>query len=93
VDVVATVSGDLSPIFIQHLSLGFPYDMGKARDHKDAAQGIAPDFSDIAGQLASLKGEANSWLPGPDYDTLSTAWRTPMLHWRLPPWSPSGGYG
>ncbi len=44
--------------------------MGKPRDHKDAAQEIARDLADIAGQLASLKGEANSWLRDPDYDTL-----------------------
>jgi hypothetical protein len=44
--------------------------MGKPRDHKDAAQEIARDLADIAGQLASLKGEANSWLRDSDYDTL-----------------------
>jgi hypothetical protein len=44
--------------------------MGKPRDHKDAAQELARDLADIAGQLASLKGEANSWLRDPDYDTL-----------------------
>jgi hypothetical protein len=44
--------------------------MGKPRDHKDAAQEIARDLADIAGQLASLKGEANSWLRDSNYDTL-----------------------
>jgi hypothetical protein len=44
--------------------------MGKPRNHKDAALEIARDLADIAGQLASLKGEANSWLRDPDYDTL-----------------------
>jgi hypothetical protein len=44
--------------------------MGKPRDHKDAAQELARDLADIAGQLASLKGEANSWLRDPDYDAL-----------------------
>ncbi len=44
--------------------------MGKPRDHKDAAQEIARDLADIAGQLASLKGEAHSWLRDPNYDTL-----------------------
>jgi hypothetical protein len=44
--------------------------MGKPRDHKDAAQELARDLADIAGQLTSLKGEANSWLRDPDYDTL-----------------------
>ena len=44
--------------------------MGKPRDHKDTIQDIARDLADIAGQLASLKGEAHSWLRDPDYDTL-----------------------
>jgi hypothetical protein len=44
--------------------------MGKSRDHTDAAQDIARDLVDIAGQLASLKGEANSWLRDPNYKTL-----------------------
>jgi hypothetical protein len=44
--------------------------VGRPRDHKDATQEIARDLADIAGQLASLKGEANSWLRDPDYDTL-----------------------
>ena len=44
--------------------------MGKPRDHKDATQEIARDLADVAGQLASLKGEAHSWLRDPNYDTL-----------------------
>jgi hypothetical protein len=44
--------------------------MGRPRDHKDTATDLARDLADIAGQLASLKGEANSWLRNPDYDTL-----------------------
>jgi hypothetical protein len=44
--------------------------MGKPRDHTDATQEIARDLADIAGQLASLKGEAFSWLRNPNYDTL-----------------------
>jgi hypothetical protein len=44
--------------------------MGKERDHKDAAQDIARDLADIAGQLASLKGEAHASLRDPNYDTL-----------------------
>ena len=44
--------------------------MGKPRDHTDATQDIARDLADIAAQLASLKGEAHSWLRDPDYDTL-----------------------
>jgi hypothetical protein len=44
--------------------------MGKPRVHTDAAQDIARDLADIAGQLASLKGEARSWLRDLNYDTL-----------------------
>jgi hypothetical protein len=44
--------------------------MGKPRDDKDATQEIARDLADIAAQLASLKGEAHSWLHDPNYDTL-----------------------
>ena len=44
--------------------------MGKPRDHKDASQDLARDLADIAGQLASLKGEAHSWLRDPNYETL-----------------------
>ncbi len=32
--------------------------MGNPRDEKDAAQDLARDLADIAGQLASLKGES-----------------------------------
>jgi len=42
----------------------------RPRDHKDAAQDLARDLADIAGQLASLKGEAHAWLRDPNYDTL-----------------------
>jgi hypothetical protein len=44
--------------------------MGKPRDDKDAAQDLARDLAAIAGQLASLKGEANAWLSNPHYNTL-----------------------
>jgi hypothetical protein len=44
--------------------------MGKPRDDKQAAQDLARDLADIAGQLASLKGEARAWLSEPNYDTL-----------------------
>ena len=44
--------------------------MVKPRDDKDTAQDLARDLADIAGQLASLKGEANSWLRDPNYNTL-----------------------
>ena len=44
--------------------------MGKPRDDKDAAQDFARDLAEVAGHLASLKGEANSWLRDPNYNTL-----------------------
>ena len=44
--------------------------MAKPRDHTDATQEIARDLADIAGQLASLKGEAHSMLRDLNYDTL-----------------------
>jgi uncharacterized MAPEG superfamily protein len=33
-------------------------------------QDLARELADIAGQIASLKGEANSWLRDPNYNTL-----------------------
>jgi hypothetical protein len=45
--------------------------MGKPRDHKDAAQDIARDLADIAGELSSLKGDGHAWLlRDPNYNTL-----------------------
>jgi hypothetical protein len=44
--------------------------MGRPRDHRDAAQDLARKLADIAGQLASLRGEAYAWLRDPDYDAL-----------------------
>jgi hypothetical protein len=43
---------------------------GRPRDDRDAAQDLARDLADIAGQLASMKGEANVWLDAPEYATL-----------------------
>jgi hypothetical protein len=43
----------------------------RPRDHRDVAQEIARDLADIAAQLASLKGEANSWLRDPNYSSSS----------------------
>jgi len=40
------------------------------KDHTDAAQDLARDLADVAAQIASLKGEAYTWLRDPDYDTL-----------------------
>jgi hypothetical protein len=50
----------------------------RPRDDKDAAQDIARDLADIAGQLASLKGEANASLSDPNYNTLKL--RHQMAH-------------
>jgi hypothetical protein len=44
--------------------------MGEPRDHKDAAQDIARDLSDIGAQISSLKGGAMNWLSDPSYGTL-----------------------
>ncbi len=44
--------------------------MGKPRDHTDATQEIARDLADLASHVASLKGEAHSWLRPQNYDTL-----------------------
>jgi hypothetical protein len=44
--------------------------MVKSRDDRDATQDLARDLADIAGQLASLKGEANAWLGNSNYNTL-----------------------
>ena len=44
--------------------------MVKTQDDKDALKDLARDLADIAGQLASLKGEANAWLRDSNYNTL-----------------------
>ncbi len=44
--------------------------MGNPRDDKDAAKDLARDLADLAGQLASLEGEAKAWLREPSYNTL-----------------------
>jgi hypothetical protein len=44
--------------------------MGRPRDDQDAAQDLARELADIAGQLASMKGEAYNWLSAPEYGTL-----------------------
>ncbi len=44
--------------------------MGKPRNDRYAAQDLARDLADIAGQLASLKGEAKAWLSDSNYNTL-----------------------
>jgi len=55
---------------VRHRSPGSALVGGHQRDHKDTAQDLARELADIAGQLASLKGEADSWLRDPNYDTL-----------------------
>jgi hypothetical protein len=42
----------------------------RPRDDTDAAKDMARDLADIAHQLSSLKGEANSYLRDPNYGTL-----------------------
>jgi hypothetical protein len=42
----------------------------RPRDDRDAAQDIARELADVAGQLAHLKGEAMNWLDDPNYGTL-----------------------
>jgi hypothetical protein len=42
----------------------------RPRDDRDAAQDLARELADIAGRLASLKGEANAYLLAPDYNVL-----------------------
>jgi hypothetical protein len=43
----------------------------RPRDERDAAaQDLARELADLAAQLASLKGEAYNWLPGPEYGAL-----------------------
>jgi hypothetical protein len=44
--------------------------MGKPRDDEGATKDIARDLADIAGQLASLKGETRAWLRDPNNSTL-----------------------
>ena len=44
--------------------------MGRPRDDRDAAQDLARELADLAAQLGSLKGEANTWLKDPSYDAL-----------------------
>jgi hypothetical protein len=42
----------------------------RPRDDTDAAQDIARELADVAHQIATLKGEANAWLPDESYETL-----------------------
>ena len=40
------------------------------QDPNDVSRDIARDLSTIAGELASIKGDANHWLTDPVYDAL-----------------------
>jgi hypothetical protein len=40
------------------------------QDPKDITRGTALDLSTLAGELASIKGDANHWLTDPVYDAL-----------------------
>jgi len=44
--------------------------MGRPQDDRDTVQDLARELADLAAQLASLKGEANSWLSDESYDAL-----------------------
>src|SRR5215211_4262828 len=39
----------------------------RPRDHTDAAQDVACELADVAGQLACVKDEALNWLDDPNY--------------------------
>ena len=58
------IAGRLNHLFevIRNERTGEPY--------ANAAQDIARDLADIAGRLASLKGEASAWLGDPNHDTI-----------------------
>jgi hypothetical protein len=46
------------------------YPQARPPDHTDAAQDVARELADVAGQLAHLKGEAMNWLDDPYYAAL-----------------------
>jgi hypothetical protein len=83
----------------KHCRRAYPYAMRqhpepRPRDDKDAAQDLARDLADIAGQLASLKGEAKARLSDPNYNTLKL--RLEGAHSALEAaalWRLGGGYG
>jgi hypothetical protein len=43
----------------------------RPRDHTDVAKDMARDLADIAGQIGSLKGEANAFLTDSNYSRLT----------------------
>jgi hypothetical protein len=44
--------------------------VGRPREDRDIVQDLARDLTDLAAQLASLKGEAHAWMRDPNYHTL-----------------------
>ncbi len=42
----------------------------RPRDDTDAVQDIARDLAEIASHIGHLKGDANAYLRGPNYDRL-----------------------
>ena len=43
--------------------------MDRTRDDGNVAEDLARELADVAAQLASLKGEAYTWLSAPEIDT------------------------
>jgi hypothetical protein len=50
------------------------------QDLRDVTQAIARDLTGIVGEIASLKGDANQWLAGAEYEGLRH--RQEMAHAR-----------
>ena len=46
------------------------YPEPRSRDDRDAARDTARDLAEIASHISQLKGDANSYLANPSYDTL-----------------------
>ena len=42
----------------------------RPRDHTDAVQDLARDLGEVATQISTLKGEANTYLGDPNYNAL-----------------------
>ena len=42
----------------------------RPRDDTDAVQDIARDLAEVAGEIATFKGEANAYLSDPTYNAL-----------------------
>jgi hypothetical protein len=40
------------------------------QDPKDVTRDIARDLTELVGEIAALKGDANHWLEGPEYAAL-----------------------